>query len=278
MLGDGCRRLAIGQHVKFLCRPFKGARPTEAQWHALIAGLETLRRREGVDLIAIDSLATLLPGYAEMCAPKLLDCLLPVQALAGLGTAVVLVHHPAKGKRLDGQAGRGSIALEGCANIVMEMSYCRRARSRDRRRRICSFSHYVETPRHLILELNADGADYTVGTDDAGVPLVRQWPEVLDILATASNKLSQEKILMYWPRSEKDEPDRSTLSRWLKRAAQQGLICCSGGGLRGDGFVYWIPGREPLLWPGDNASLAEQEAWRQRCDEHAQKRKAAASA
>ena len=33
----------------------------------------------------------------------------------------------------------------------MEMSCYRRARSRDRRRRICAYSRYVETQRHLII-------------------------------------------------------------------------------------------------------------------------------
>jgi hypothetical protein len=58
------------------------------------------------------------------------------------------------------------------------------------------------------------------------------------------------------------------LSRWLKRATQQGLICCEGNGYRGDGFRYWLAGREPLLWPGDSASEEEKEAWRERCAAH----------
>src|SRR5262249_24185975 len=82
------RRLGLGQNVQFLCRPFGGARPTEAQWLALVAGLEALHRQEAVDLAVLDALATLLPGYAETCAPKLLDCLLPLQALASRGPAL----------------------------------------------------------------------------------------------------------------------------------------------------------------------------------------------
>jgi hypothetical protein len=263
-----CRQLALGQNVQFLCRPFQGARPTAAQWLALVAGLETLHRQEALDLVVIDALATLLPGYAETCAPKMLDCLLPLQALANLGPAVWLLHHPAKGKRADGQAARGSGALTGFADIIMEMSCVRRARSRDRRRRICAYSRYIETPRHLILELNAGGTDYLVRTDAAGTPLVQTWPEVHYILGKASDKLSQQAILERWP-VEEDRPDRSTLSRWLKRATQQGLICRSGSGYRGDGFRYWLPGREPLLWPGDHASEADKQAWRDRCFAHA---------
>ncbi len=73
---------------------------------------------ENVELVVIDTLATLLPGYAETSAPKLIDCLLPLQALANLGPAVWLMHHPAKGKRADGQATRGTSALPGFVDIL----------------------------------------------------------------------------------------------------------------------------------------------------------------
>jgi hypothetical protein len=87
------------------------------------------------------------------------------------------------------------------------------------------------------------------------------------LLAQASDKLTQQMLLERWP-AEADAPDRSTLSRWLKRATRQGLVCCSGSGYRGDPLRYWLPGREPLLWPGDTASEAEKQAWRDRCAEH----------
>lgn len=262
-----CRQLGIGQNVQFVCRPFQRARPTDAQWFALVAGLEALHRQEALDLVVIDPLATLLPGHAEMFAPKLLDCLLPLQALANQGPALWLMHHPAKSKRADGQAARGSSALSGFADVIMEMSCYRRARSRDRRRRICSYSRYAETPRHLIVELNADGSDYVVRTDAEGIPLVQPWPEMHCILQNATDKFTQQMILERWP-VEEGCPDRATLSRWLKRATQQGVICCSGTGYRGDPFLYWLPGREPLLWPGFKASEEEKQAWRERMAAH----------
>jgi hypothetical protein len=263
-----CRRLAIADNVQFLCRPFRGAHPTDAQWLSLVADLEARHRQEALDLVVIDPLATLLPSYAETCAPKLIDCLLPLQALASLGPAVWLMHHPAKGKRPDGQAGRGPNSLPGFADIVMEMSHCRRARSRDRRRRICAYSRYDETRRHLILELNPDANDYLVRTDETGTPLARNWPEVHCILSSANFKFTQERILNELSCLTDDPPDRSTLSRWLKRATKQGVICCGGSGYRSDPFCYWLPGREPLLWPGDKASEQEKQAWRERLAAH----------
>ncbi len=78
----------------------------------------------------------------------------------------------------------------------------------------------------------------------------------------------RQAILERWP-SEEDPADRSTPSRWLKRATQQRLICCAGSGYRGDSFLYWLPGREPLLWPGYNASEEGKQARRDRCAAHA---------
>ncbi len=52
------------------------------------------------------------------------------------------------------------------------------------------------------------------------------------------------------------------------RATEQGLILRSGSGYRRAAFRYWLPGREPLLWPGDRASEAEKQAWRDRLVEH----------
>jgi hypothetical protein len=109
---------------------------------------------------------------------------------------------------------------------------------------------------------------YLVRTDAAGSVLVSTWPAVHYVLAHATDKLTRDAILTYWP-VDGDPPDRSTLQRWLTRATDQGLICRAGSGYRGDAFRYWLPGREPLLWPGDHASEAEKQAWRERLAAHA---------
>jgi hypothetical protein len=44
-----------------------------------------------------------------------------------------------------------------------------------------------------------------------------------------------------------------------------GVVSCSGSGHRGDAYLYCLPGRERLLWPGDSASEEEKQAWCERC-------------
>jgi hypothetical protein len=56
-----------------------------------------------------------------------------------------------------------------------------------------AYSRYVQTPRHLIIELNASGADYLLRTNETGTPLVQTWPEVHHILSRAKYKFSQQE-------------------------------------------------------------------------------------
>jgi hypothetical protein len=60
----------------------------------------------------------------------------------------------------------------------------------------------------------------------------------------------------------------------LTRGTDQHRVCRSGSGHRGDAFCYWLPGREPLLWPGNSASEEEKQAWRERWHAETQRRRA----
>ena len=265
-----CHRLGIGSNVRFLCRPFKGARPTVDLWHGMLDYLALEHAKEAFDVVVIDPLATLLPGNAELSAPQMRDCLIPLQALAASGAAIWLIHHTGKDSRIDGLASRGTSAFPGFIEIEIEMFHVKRARSKDRRRRLCGYSRYTETPKHLIIELNAEGTDYVVRTDADGVRIVGMWPAIEIILQNTINRLTVDEILRDWPYADREPPNKTTIGRWLKRAVGQELVCRDGNGMRGNPHRYWLPGREPLLWPGNDASDAEKDAFRERLRVHRQ--------
>ena len=154
-----CRKLAIGNHVGFYCRPFR-TRPTTGLWLGMIDGLLERHEAEGLDLVVIDPLSLFLPGNSESSAVDAVAGLLPLRALLAAGMSVLLLHHPRKGKLQSGQAARGSGALSSQADIVMEMSYVAAPEAPDRRRRLRAYSRHDDTPRDLTLELTADGTDY----------------------------------------------------------------------------------------------------------------------
>ncbi len=115
----------------------------------------------------------------------------------------------------------------------------------DRRRRLQAWSRYEETPRQLVIELNADGSDYAALGDFQDEEFTSNWDRLRTVLLEATGKMTLREILNAWP-SEWKPPAAASLCRWLDRAAQQGLICQSGAGKKSDSYRYWLPGQEEV--------------------------------
>ncbi len=234
-------RLDLGGHVTWFCRPFAG-RPRPGQWLALLDHLAGLHERAGLDLVVIDSLATFLPGD-ENRAAGVLEALLPLQRLTGLGLSVLVMHHPRKGRSPLGQAARGSGALAAYVDVLVEKDWYARGDEDDRRRRLRAWSRHEETPRRLVIELNAAGTAYAGLGDFAQEAFGRGWEVLRRVLGQAAGKRTRAEILDEWPQGEAP-PDPATVWQWLERAVGEGLLLRDGPGLRGRPYRYWLPGQE----------------------------------
>ncbi len=251
------RRLGIGNNASFFCRPFRG-KPRLEQWLALLDHLSELHDREAIDLLVIDPLAAFLPGRSENNADCMLETLAPLQQLADLGMSVLVMHHPRKGESAAGQAARGSGALTGYVDIIIEMCCTDPLDPSDRRRLLHAWSRYEETPRQLVIELNADGNDYLVHGDFQDAEFTNNWDRLRSVLDDATGKMTRQDILKDWP-SEWEPPSEVSLWRWLERAIKQGMVKQDGTGRRHNPFRYWLPGQEKE-WQKDPLYLEDLEA------------------
>jgi hypothetical protein len=256
-----CRHLGIDDGHRFLCRPFK-RRPSLTEWLALIDAIATLNQREGVSLAVIDTLAHFLPGNIENTASRLLECLVPLHELAQRGMCVLLNHHPRKGRTLAGQASRGSGALPSFADIVIEMSWFSRPEDADRRRRLRAYSRLAETPRHLVIELSADGRDYARAmVTEADLEC---WPELEQLLARGLRKMTRQEIRDVWPAGRR-KPDPATLWRWLEQGVAQGLLHREGSGKSNEPYRYWLADHDDLVHgPPLGVGADAMQAWNAR--------------
>lgn len=241
-------RLRLGPHIQLLCRPFRG-RPTPDGWAALVNALADLRAAGQLDLAVIDPLAGFLPGRSENEAGLILDFLHPLQQLTAAGAAVLILHHPKKGVPVAGQTARGSGALMGAADVLMEMDRVGGAADDDRRRRLWGFSRHPETPRQLVIELTADGTDYAALGDFAAPEEADQWPVLLGVLEEAQKKLTRQEVLAHWP-ADHPRPNDVTLWRWLEKAVAAGRLLRAGTGRKNSPWVYWLAGME-AKWAND---------------------------
>ena len=245
-------QLDLGRHVCWMCRPFDH-KPDAREWEALIDFLLGLGQEHGLTLAVIDPLAAFLPGRDENSAGAMLATLLPLRRLTAAGMAVWLLHHPGKHGRGVGMLARGSGALSGHVDVLMEMSAVDPADAADRRRRLRAFSRFTETPPEQVLALNAGGTDYdALGGDEAAV-LSRDWPALWLVLTAALGKMTRAEVLAAWP-PDRDRPSPLTLWRCLERGVAQGRILRDGPGTSAEPFRYWLP-EQQAAWETDPAGL-----------------------
>jgi hypothetical protein len=236
------QRLAFSDHICWYCRPFKG-KPRPEEWQALVDHLLQLRAEQGLDLVVIDTLASFLPSRNENAAGSMLEALMPLQVLTGAGMTVLILHHPRKGSSAAGQAARGSGALSGFVDILIEMEWYGPPQGGDRRRRLQAYSRFEETPRTQVIELSEDGGDYRSHGGFDEDEFVQGWDQLRALLEKAPGKLSRREILEQWP-FDWHKPEETTLWRWLERGRTQGKILQDGAGTRTDPYRYWLPGKE----------------------------------
>jgi hypothetical protein len=227
-------RLGLGGDVCFFFRPFAG-KPERAEWLGLVDELGRLRRAHGVDLVVIDPLATFLPGHDESNAGPMLEALLPLQRLSGQGVAVLVLHHPRKGEAAPGKMARGSGALSGCADILIEMGGVGRGAPEGRRRRLRAWSRHEQTPHDLLIELTAEGTDYLCHGDYEAEEVRRHGEVLCGLLRGVPGGLTREEVRAAWPGGR---PAANTVWRWLEAAVGRGLLARVGSGRRGEPFRY----------------------------------------
>jgi archaellum biogenesis ATPase FlaH len=241
-----CQRsqhLDLDGQVCWSCQPFLG-KPTREQWQQLLKEVLAVREPCGLNLFAIDPLAAFLPGGDENNAASIMEALAPLRRLTREGMAVLILHHPRKGSSSAGQAARGSGALLGFVDVLIEMSSSPHTGKTDRRRRLEAWSRFQSTPRQLWIELAEDGLDYLVREEaEVDEPVVDQQG-LLVVLQDASYKLTRKQILTEWPPDFSPPPSEMTLSRWLKQGVEAKQICRDGSGHRNDPFRYWLEERE----------------------------------
>jgi hypothetical protein len=232
-LGAGCRLLS---------RPFRG-RPSPDAWNELVDRTEGLLRAGDLDLLVVDPLASFLPGHSDSDAGTLMTMLQPLQRLASAGAAVMLLHHPRKKVADEGSTARGSGALLGYVDVILELHRFGRLQSDNCRRRLIALSRHPETPANLYYEWDAKTGQFR----DLDEPLARQfgdnWSTIESILKGRRQSATHLELLMDWP-AGLEKPSPAVLYRWLNLAFEQKRVRRSGAGVRNDPYCYRLPDKD----------------------------------
>ena len=176
------RLMPVGPHARLVARPFL-TRPTPTSGPTWSTTRSKPRAAGELDLFVVDPLASFLPGRSESDPGTLLEMLQPLQRLAAAGVAVLVLHHPRKQPSDEGSAARGSGALLGFVDIILELHRFGRLQTDERRRRLIGLSRHRATPRQLVYEWDPATGEFTTVTDPLGERFRDNWEQVRAILA-----------------------------------------------------------------------------------------------
>ncbi len=240
-------KFRLGDHISWIFRPFVGP-PTLDEWLEFMKQVRSRQRYRPADLLVIDPLATIFPSASDRNPEMLLAALAPLRTLASRGVAVLLLHHPRKGRRAESIEPRGTGVLPSTVDILIQLERMENASPVDRRRWLRAQSRFEETPVERLIELNEAGTDYFVLNPINASDFESGWPILKTVFEDANHRLTRHAILAAWPK-DYDKPGATTLWHWLDRAVVDGLIARKGQGRKSDPFLYWLPGREFFLLP-----------------------------
>jgi DNA polymerase-1 len=218
--------------VEKICRPFLRA-PTWEDWEKFCARVGELIRERGYGLIILDALPNLWPVYDENDAGQVLRALRPVLLWAEAGAAVLLVRHPRKSDGAEATAGRGSGAVSGFVDIIVEFRRYAPKDATDQRRVLTVFSRLE--PFETVFEW-AGGANFVVLGSRRDVDRADRAGVLLEVLPATEPGLTLDEIREVWP--ERPVPARTALQELLRHLMDRGQVLRSGIGVRGDPFRY----------------------------------------
>jgi hypothetical protein len=150
---EKARGLRIANHPRFhvLLR-----RRTQASWPEIVGQARAYCREHDLDVIVTDTFDKWagLRGDDENKSGPVLQALEPLMQASGDGLAVIVVSHQRKAASDHGEAVRGSNALTGTVDVIVEIE---RIPDVAHARALVGTSRHTSTPEELAVELTADG-------------------------------------------------------------------------------------------------------------------------
>ncbi|MBF0594599.1 MAG: bifunctional DNA primase/polymerase [Candidatus Omnitrophica bacterium] len=188
--------------------------------------------KEGVELVVIDTVAAFWGVQNENDATHIMEALRPIQEVVQKHkVALLLIHHLRKADGEEGTAHRGSGALVGAVEIVLEMG--KRPSSKEQRL-LNGIGRYEETPSEVVIELREDGYHALGSPDQTSFEEVR-----VKVLAVVSDHMEapiDSKAIE--DRLPEPKPKKTNLKDVLANLTSTGLVEQIGKGVRNSPYLY----------------------------------------
>ena len=204
-------------------------------WPQLIAQVAADAKRDGYGLLVVDTLGKLAQVKEENDAGEGGRLMVPLQNAAHEGLAVIVCRHERKGGGDVGESGRGSSAISGDVDVILQLR--RPEGNQPKSRRVIeSLSRYAQTPEKVVIELTEDG--YILLGDEEAVTLNDALRKVSAHLHGLFEQKETDATATLDELVNELDMTRAAIQRALKELEYRGEVTRSGEGKRGKPFRY----------------------------------------
>lgn len=222
-------KLDLPSTVLFLKRA-SYSRPNLSDWNDLIEKITEIVDRVGVGLVVFDTLPSAWPVLDENNASETISALNPLRGVAEAGAAVLLIHHLRKSDGSQGTGTRGSGALTGFVDIILELRRHNANDSSDTRRTLTAYGRYEGIPAETVVDLGPEG--FTMLGDRVAVQQTDLTDSIAGLLPPIGKGRTVDELREAWPTSPK--PGKARLLAALNAGIEVEAWMASGKGVKGD--------------------------------------------
>jgi hypothetical protein len=213
-------------------------------WPEIVTSAVAYAKTHDLGVIVVDTLDKWwgLRGDQENSSGAVLEAFMPLAWAAGEGLAVLISTHQRKSGGEHGEAVRGSNALTGAVDVIVELERGKGELDSQTTRILKGTSRFEATPERLALRLD-DGR--FIGDDPEAAEEKAQSERVLGVLS--DDPLDSAAIV------EASGISKATVSRRLSDLHAEGLVEREGAGRKGDPYRYRLSdtGTRPDIGGGD---------------------------
>jgi predicted ATP-dependent serine protease len=199
-----------------------------ASWAEIVHGATSHCHENGLGVLVVDTFSEWARIGQENDAGEVLAAIGALQEAAATGLAVQVVSHQRKSPGRFGEAVRGSNALTGAVDIIVELE--RSLSFRDKTMRVLrAVSRYDETPEDLVIALTDEG--YEVRGDSEHAQADEDRHRILEAIQAAGSGTAKEI-------AEVTEIPEATVRRQAGLLFEAEEIGRTGSGRRNDPHVW----------------------------------------
>jgi hypothetical protein len=194
--------------------------PNSKGWEKNIDEISLACKELKIDLVVLDTITTFWSVEDENDASKVKRALVPLFKLTeDDGVALMLVHHFRKSGGNEGTAARGSGALAGYVDVLMELR--RHEDGMPNQRKIKTSGRGVQETE-LVIELMDDGTYKTLG-EPWIVSKTARLTKIISIMEEFKRPVSTKEISNFW-NANVCKMDERTIRRYMKELEKNGQV------------------------------------------------------